>query len=72
MHNEGQHEANWDCARGWLCLLHAGEVAVLVCLLEAFRLLCEGKSRLLKGFTSLIFPHGGRKMRQRKLALSRQ
>jgi hypothetical protein len=57
---------------GWLCLLHKGEVAVMACSLDAFRLPCEGKSRLPKGSTSLIFPHGGREMGQRKSALSRK
>ena len=56
----------------WLYLSHKGEVAVLACSLGAFRLPCEGKSGLLRGFMSLIFPHGGRKTGQRKFALCRQ
>jgi hypothetical protein len=61
------------CA-GWLHLSHEGEVAVLACSLDAFRLPCEEKSRLpvLRRLTSLVFPHDGREMRQRKFALSRQ
>jgi hypothetical protein len=55
-----------------LCLLHkgGGGGAVLACWLDAFRLPCEGKARLLQGFVSLIFPRGGRKMGQRKLVLN--
>ena len=52
------------CA-GWLYLLYKGEVAVLECPLDAFRLPCEGNLRSPRGFTSLIFPHGGRKTGQR-------
>jgi hypothetical protein len=57
---------------GWLCLLHEKEVAALGCSLNAFRLPFEGKSGLLRGFTPLIFPRGGRKTGQRKWALKRQ
>jgi hypothetical protein len=56
--------------------------AVLARSLDAFRLSAPlsystiqrftGKSRALKGFTSLVFPHGGRELRQRKLDLSRK
>jgi hypothetical protein len=40
-----------------LCLLHKGGVAMLACSLDSFRLPCEGKSGLLRGFTLPIFFH---------------
>jgi hypothetical protein len=53
--------------------LQKEEVAVLAYSLGAFQLPCEGKLRLFRGFTarrsSSLFPHGRRKMGQRKLAL---
>ena len=53
---------------GWLCLLHKhkGELAVLAFSLDAFRLPCEGKSGLLRGFKirrSSFLMEGGRRGR---------
>jgi hypothetical protein len=59
---------------GWLCLLHEGEVGVLASSLDTFELPCdlrgEVKATVPSGFTSLAFPHGGRKMGYRSASAS--
>ena len=76
--NKGPHGANGGCCARGLgvpVVQHEGEVAVLACSLDAFRLPSPLRGEVeftQRLFVSLIFPCDGRKMRQRKFALSRQ